>query len=122
MPDRKVHSIIGSTSGAAFYLIESYDKKEDFHLGNCMAGTLGGLLGGVMTDYLDPPNNPNHRKFAHSIIFGSGLVAGLEDLFNWIDGLDIYDYFKYFLKCLVVGYISHLLIDSTTPKSLPIIK
>jgi len=121
MPNRKAHSVIGSASGTAFYLIESYKKEEDFHLGDCIAAALGGLLGGIIPDYLDPPNNPNHRKFAHSVLLGAGSTLNIEKIFKWVDSLDIYDFWKWLLKGLIFGYLSHLALDLGTPKGLPLI-
>jgi membrane-bound metal-dependent hydrolase YbcI (DUF457 family) len=78
-----------------------------------------GFVGGLLPDLLEPASNPNHRKFAHSILVAIGLfvVIGL----IWRSSESISDEQRLALGSMVVAYLSHLMMDSTTPKCIPLI-
>ncbi len=77
---------------------------------------------GTLPDILEPSTgNPNHRQFFHSFTFAGLVGKSMYKLWKWettdeVDGL---------LKTvgLIVGgaYLIHLIMDSSTPKSLPLI-
>jgi len=77
------------------------------------AGVL--IIGSVLPDIIEPAKHYTHRNYFHSkrflkILYYSlipTLLIGI--FFNWI----LYIFF------LVVGYISHLWLDSTTKMGLP---
>ncbi len=74
------------------------------------------FIGGVLPDIIDPPFTKKHRRFAHSkallfillILWIISLTAILNE--NSLGVLSVY----YFL----LGYISHLSLDSLTPSGL----
>ena len=76
---------------------------------------------GTLPDVLEPAFHPNHRKFFHSFGFAGVIGYGLYKLYKW----KTEDEFEQILKSvgLVVGgvYLVHLSMDSSTPKSLPLI-
>jgi len=76
---------------------------------------------GTLPDIIEPAVNPNHRQFFHSLGFAGMMGYGLYKLYKW----EPEDEFDKFLKgaALVAGgaYLTHLAMDATTPKSLPII-
>jgi len=121
MANRNFHLTIGGISGGGRYLLDISNKKENIHIGELMASILGGVLGGVIPDYLDPPTSPNHRALAHSVSLGGGLIYKIDYIFKFIDDLDIPCFIKCFLKSFIVGYLSHLVVDSRTTKSLPLL-
>lgn len=118
MSNRKTHVIIGGISGGGGYLILNDLKQEEINLRDMVVTSLGGMIGGMLPDYLDPPTNPNHRALAHSILVGGGFNVAV---FEWINSLDLHPTLKWFLKGLILGYLSHLILDSTTPRGLPIV-
>lgn len=73
-------------------------------------------LGGILPDILDPPFTAKHRRFAHSkillfILFIFWLIS-LRSVVN--NGPIVIMMIYYFL----IGYISHLSLDSLTPSGL----
>jgi len=120
MPNRKVHSKVGGFSGGVFYLIDMYSKDENFHFGHILSVSLGGIIGSALPDKIDTPNNPNHRALAHSIFVNGSISLNIKDFFIWIDNQDIYDWIKWFIKGLIIGYLSHICLDFVTPKGIPL--
>ncbi len=76
-----------------------------------------GFLGSRLPDLLEPAKNHNHRSFFHSVLFLFSLIAGLALLFRSKKGNILFSS----LKSAGVGYTSHLAMDSTTPKGLPLL-
>ena len=84
-----------------------------------MGMVLGGILGtvgGILPDRIEPAINYNHRKFFHSKTIGIIIVTGVfvNALFNQNEYIDIA------LKSFCAGYLSHLGLDSLTPRGLPL--
>ena len=130
MADYKTHlnagAIAGTIAGAGLYLIQYINEKEknaehkfkwDKFFLSSLAGCALGALTGIAADKLEPPLNPNHRGFFHS--YSIWILAGLAVL-EVLSGNK-----NKIRKNLAVigfaGYSSHLLLDSLTPNSLPII-
>ncbi len=77
---------------------------------------LSSYIGGILPDILDPPFTKYHRYYAHSkivlivliILWGFSLFILLieENMIGW------------FIHFLLIGYISHLILDSFTPAGL----
>ena len=75
-------------------------------------------LSGVFPDILEPATNPNHRKFMHS------AMASLLSAYGGYGGIhnsNISSELKETILAASIGYTSHLLLDSRTPKGLPIV-
>lgn len=76
---------------------------------------LGLFIGGVLPDWIEPAHHYTHRKFFHSKRLLKWLYYSLIPLlilsYFWNDG--------FWLFFTIVGYISHLLADSTTTRGLP---
>ncbi|MFO8108952.1 MAG: metal-dependent hydrolase [Thermoplasmata archaeon] len=74
------------------------------------------FFGGIVPDILDPPYSPKHRRFAHSkallaillVLWGITLIALLNQ--SSLGLCAIY--------YMLLGYISHLALDSLTPSGL----
>jgi len=112
-------------------------------------GALGGRLGARVPDWLEPATSPNHRGVMHSAAVGTGLGVVLhracssweqwarskadefeakrqasdDPLMNFV-----YLVAEYALRIgvgvpagMVAGYLSHLALDMTTPKSIPLL-
>ena len=88
--------------------------------------TSGGMIGGVLPDLLDPPISPNHRGFAHSFSLGILLGFGIEKVYNYITNVEFnknevwVNIVLLIIMSLLIGYMSHLILDSLTPKGLPV--
>ncbi len=121
-----VGTIVGAAAGAGIYLIQYYKDKEEnpeaifqwskfFQL--LVAGCTIGAITGIAADKFEPEIHPNHRGLFHSyliwILIGWGV---LQVIFGNKERI-----WKNFAIIGFAGYSSHLLIDSQTPKSLPIL-
>lgn len=73
-------------------------------------------FGAILPDKLDPPFSPKHRKFAHSkgILFLFIMITAFTlFLLSTQENLVIWS-----LYFFLIGYISHLALDSLTPAGL----
>jgi membrane-bound metal-dependent hydrolase YbcI (DUF457 family) len=147
MPRRTTHIGAGALCGiaAGVFTAESLPKKyQGLHF---VCVTIGGVFGGVAPDLLEPALSPHHRSLFHSLAVGGAATSGLmsdwqakchemaadctsraqlaplgsrqrssEEMnaFLWrvIAGL---------LIGFLVGYMSHLALDGTTQKGLPLL-
>lgn len=115
-----VHTVTGAATGLAAVLIEKETLQESPLL--LLAAPAVGTVFGKLPDVIEPAfKNPNHRQFFHSIAF-VGLVAyGLKKTYDWKpeDGVD--KAIRLLALCAGFGYLSHLVLDSTTPRGLPLV-
>jgi membrane-bound metal-dependent hydrolase YbcI (DUF457 family) len=106
------------SAGVFVYAVYKNSKNEKLSFAElCGAALLGGAMG-ILPDILEPAkNNPHHRRIFHSL--------ALLSCFLLKDGL--YDEFQLnerqrdFCNIALSGYSSHLIVDSFSPRSLPII-
>jgi inner membrane protein len=73
------------------------------------------LIGAILPDIIEYPKDWKHRKFFHSKRFLRGCCYSL--IITLVLGLLINSFLYIFF--LTLGYISHLALDSTTPRGLP---
>jgi xanthosine utilization system XapX-like protein len=147
MPNRATHEVAGAASGAAFALLRVCDAPMPYALAEVLGGALGGWVGGLLPDVLEPATTPNHRKVAHSVVAGGTLT--LARLAEWqatcrteaqgcvtrASGLPlgsdarrradwdalVWRFLAGLLAGLVAGYASHLMLDAGTAKGLPLL-
>jgi membrane-bound metal-dependent hydrolase YbcI (DUF457 family) len=146
MPNRRVHVVAGLVTGAAAGLATAQRLDSQHRALHVSFAALGGVLGGLLPDALEPATSPNHRGTFHSLLAAAGITsaagadwaarchkaAALCDenaqklptggqersdqelkaiLFRALAGL---------IVGLIAGYASHLALDSTTSRSLPL--
>jgi len=149
MPNRPLHLATSGPAGAVFAYYKAIDKKEIQLVEETLGGALGGLLGGLLPDILDPPLHPGHRAFAHGLLpVAVGTSAWAHSLDSWQKNLrdraDEYTRLQFqvtepllkawygviamalrvlsgMLAGLVAGYLTHIALDFTTPRCLPLI-
>ena len=119
MPGRKEHIVISAFTAVAanivMQLFESEEQKVDII--ELIQAAFLGAIGGVLPVLIEPAVNPNHRKFFHSYstMLGVGYsVAGKHTK-------KCSRFRKRMMVSAVIGYISHLIADSTTSKGLPFV-
>lgn len=143
-----VHSAAGLAAGigGVFY----FGHREDRVVGlpEVIGGAMGGVVGGRLPDQIEPATSSYHRKFAHSaVLTGAGTYAAHEYLRDLRENLsakaleyerlalessDWLEQILYTAACwlaqlasgfvtgVVAGYASHILLDSFTPRGVPI--
>lgn len=74
-----------------------------------------------LPDWIEPATNPHHRQFFHSISFLVMLGYGLKKTYNWKPEDKGNQLLRFLTLCAGAGYISHLVLDGLTPRSLPLL-
>lgn len=118
MSSRSTHVMTGCLSAFTFYmsLVEVPEDPMDLII---LFGA--GHFGGRMPDLLEPATNPHHRKFFHGLLVLLLLAYGIKKLIDWAPRSATERVVKVGLIAAAVGYASHLLLDSLTPRSIPIV-
>lgn len=122
IPNFKQHALIGAGAGAGVYLLSYLKKKREdsemqFDLGKFLIHTAFGCIAASVPDLLEPATSPNHRNVFHSIAAVSLIIW----LVYKVENSQIDPELNSMLSSAGLGYVSHLLADSTTPKGLPIL-
>ena len=106
--NRKQHIIIGTVSFVAFvYLLLQVRQFEDILL---LVSYAALLVGSVMPDIVDPPTSFKHRGYGHS----KRLLWNMTLLFLASTVLSLIIQYVLVAPSFSLGYIFHLLADSTT--------
>ena len=122
MPNRIVHTLGGLIIGLPLIGVVNYFLAPEFNTWSLMLSLLVALpfvlFGSHLPDILEPPKSPKHRKFFHSVfmlflVFSSCFVISFV-LVPRYDNVFI----AYPLLGIFTGYLSHLLLDSTTKAGL----
>ena len=118
MADAKTHALIAGVAGVAAYAVYCRRNAQEVRFLDAVASGLVAVAGGLAPDLIEPANNPNHRRLFHSLAAGTALIQGN----NQVQANDrVPDSAKLILILLVVGYVSHLLVDALTSKGLPVL-
>lgn len=118
MPLTLLHAGVGAAAGAAVYAVDRFVAGEALEPKALGRTALLGALAGALPDILEPPTNRFHRKFFHSVTFLSYSIALFASIYQ-NDKLDREQ--RAVSLSLVLAYMSHLLLDSRTPMSLPLV-
>jgi len=116
MASAKEHAVIGAGVGAVTWFLYCKLFDRPLELGELLVAAGVGLIGGVLPDLLEPALHPNHRRFCHSV-GGSALLACLN---NGVSrNTQIPAEGRAAVHLISLGFFSHLIADSQTPKGLP---
>jgi inner membrane protein len=147
MPNRRTHVDAGAIAGSVTALMMANRQPPAIVLAETTGGLLGGALGGMMPDLLEPATSPNHRKLAHSMVMAGTLTlakvtewqavcrreaaaqgqAALQLLPGSRARSDAelaaiwWSFLAGFIAGFFAGYVSHLALDAATTRSLPFI-
>ncbi len=146
MPGKRTHSGVGLAIGLGAGVLAVQGGDPEYRVIEVAFAGLGGWIGGVTPDLLEPASDPNHRAFFHSLTAGGGIAAVASA--DWLksiraradecaarasaapEGSDLRRSEE--LKCLALhcaaglligflaGYASHLVLDAVTPRGLPV--
>ena len=119
MANGVTHTTIGLVTGLAIFLREKKDVSS--HIESVLTATTATLFA-KLPDILEPSlKNPNHRQFCHSFAVLAGIGYGFKKAYEWQPKSNIEKLLRLVALSATAGYASHLLLDATTPKSLPLI-
>jgi len=150
MPNRAVHVLTSGLVGGAYAFKQAGSQAGPAAALETLGGLGGGYLGGRLPDLLDPPDCPNHRARAHSLLVGGVLIdlcqgqleAWQRTCRDWAEKLTARKaaaapgspeafllgvaevacrLLAGFLAGLLAGYLTHLGLDALTPASLNVI-
>lgn len=147
MPNRKTHVMAGIVFGTAAAGYQARSLASENLLPELAGGCLGGILGGIAPDILEPAVHSWHRSVAHSGAGGFSSAALIQKCASWQqrcrleaqhhaqlklvsqdDWIRFWHAVMTFLWALLsgfivgvpAGYISHLVLDSTSPRGIPL--
>lgn len=84
------------------------------------AGALGALCTNL-PDILEPATSPNHRKTFHSVTCAVAIGIGMKKAWDWKPEDDLGRLVRFVMLVAGAGYLTHLALDATTKRSLPLI-
>jgi inner membrane protein len=114
------HQLAGAAVALAVTLNDDPEKTSPLH--HPLAAIPTGAFLGKVPDWLEPAlKNPNHRQFFHSILTLGLVGVGTYKIYQW----EPKDNFEKIIRGLLliggVAYLSHLVLDATTRRSLPLV-
>ena len=120
MANGSTHQVLGGLAGLAVTVLDKPEGRTSLHH-PIAALSLGALLG-KLPDVIEPAlNNPHHRQAFHSILVLVALGVGVKKAWDAHPETELGRLLR--AAALIGGgaYISHLLADALTPRSLPLI-
>jgi membrane-bound metal-dependent hydrolase YbcI (DUF457 family) len=147
MPGRKVHGLVGLAAGGAMAAYRAPEAPRPEQVVETLGGIVGGYLGGLVPDGLEPALHPNHRGIAHSLAaLGCLGLVRLSELqaqcrtnaeicirrksVHAADGPErqkaefealAWRFVAGLIVGFTVGYASHLVLDAGTKRGLPLV-
>ena len=110
------HITAGVLTGVA---MAWYGQSQDENVNPLLAITACTFFS-KLPDWIEPATNPHHRQFFHSISFLVMLGYGLKKAYDWKPEDKDDQFLRFLTLCAGAGYISHLVLDGLTPRSLPL--
>lgn len=149
MPNRNVHIAVGVPFGIVFSLYCARNQHPHARLFEAVGGGVGAFAGALFADWIDRADNPNHRGTAHAVapvgVLAYVAAQNLESMQSYVRTQanryaflkqtavspalsDWYEFLEILMRGIagatagfVAGYASHLILDFSTPRSLPLI-
>lgn len=120
MANGLAHAVTGGLSGLSVDLLDP-DRSDNPAASPLVATAVGGFFG-KLPDILEPAlNNPHHRQFCHSLLVLIAVGYGVKKAWEWEPKDSFEEVFRVIALCAGAGYISHLVLDGFTPRSLPLL-
>mgnify|MGYP007071031505 CR=1 FL=1 len=67
MPNGRIHASTSMPAGAICALSKCSSENDLERFVESLGGTIGGYMGGILPDWIDPPLHPGHRSLAHGM-------------------------------------------------------
>jgi membrane-bound metal-dependent hydrolase YbcI (DUF457 family) len=119
MANAKTHMVVGGIAGIAMLLADRNSSPESKQ--SPIAAAAVSTLFAKLPDILEPATSPHHRQFFHSIGVLGAVGYGMKKAYDWEPADDLESMLRFLALSACAGYVSHLLLDGTTPRSLPML-
>lgn len=124
MANFKTHAFAGAAAGRGVTIwehrkIKEKDPNAELDIWKLLINVCAGIAGAILPDKFEPALNPNHRAFFHSLTSGGGVAYSIKKVAT--EPASIHSDLRYPAFAFLLGYCSHLVLDGTTPKGLPLI-
>jgi len=110
---------------AAFTTVIVLSAVDEHHRGQAtLRPLLDGAAGALLTslpDKLEPAIHPNHRQFFHGVVFAAGVGYATYRAYKWQPTDDWERILRWLVIIGGVAYLTHLVLDAGTAKSLPLV-
>jgi len=113
------HRNVALVCSAVAAILQECPKDERLVLGLALAG--GGILGAKLPDVLEPAIHSHHRAFCHSLVVLGGAAWAIFKILEWPRDTPGQRLLRATTLGVLLGYCSHLVLDSGTPRSIPLI-
>jgi hypothetical protein len=75
MPGREKHKYVGAAAGVGLAAYKAHGQPKQYFLIEIIGGGLGGMVGGMAPDWLEPAVSSWHRGVCHSVGVGWVMYA-----------------------------------------------
>lgn len=118
MANGTAHTVFGGFCGLAAVMVEQNESKPPI---NALLAVGTSAIFAKLPDVLEPAINPHHRQFFHSVLVLAAIGYGIKKAYEWVPQNHAEELCRALALCAGVGYVSHLLLDGLTPRSLPLV-
>lgn len=115
------HKIGAAWSAGLAMLLDDFSSNGKISIEKGVAGAGVGLCLGTLPDIIEPATSPNHRKFFHSYGMVFCVGGATYKLYKWQPNTNEEKIIRFFGLAASVAYLTHLAMDSRTPKGLPVL-
>jgi membrane-bound metal-dependent hydrolase YbcI (DUF457 family) len=119
VPNARTHATVGAVTGLAAWISAERNAGHSIRFGDLVIPAIAGFVSGLLADFIEPATSPNHRAFAHSLMFVALIAAVIFTADHYLRD-DEQQRERSILACIMLAYLSHLLLDSFTAKGLPL--
>lgn len=116
--NRNTHVVVGAAAGVVAEVMRCKCTGHPVEFWNLVLAAGAAAAFAAVPDLMEPALHPNHRSLFHGLaaagFAGSSIsvVAKHNEWPEWSKALAV---------GALVGYVSHLALDATTPKGLPVV-
>lgn len=114
MSSQADHLKAAAALGALFEFVRANQQGRPVRIENLFIAAAGGALGGRLPDVIEPPIHSHHRDAAHSVAAAAGVTHAVMQSDSEAPE-------AVFLRAAGVGYVTHLVQDAGTPRSIPLL-
>ncbi|PHS06173.1 MAG: metal-dependent hydrolase [Blastopirellula sp.] len=119
MANGNTHICAGCAVGLVVACLDK-DETSNPAFNPLVTGGTGALFG-KLPDLLEPAIHSHHRQFFHSWLVFGAVGYGFKKIYEWKPDDPIEVFLREVALMAAGGYMSHLFLDSLTPRSLPLL-